>query len=61
VDGATHELRFPWGKAFRRRRLDYLFLQPGPTFWTVEDARHLDTPHPSHSDHRAVLARLRPN
>jgi endonuclease/exonuclease/phosphatase family metal-dependent hydrolase len=61
VDGATHELRLPWGKAFRRRRLDYLFLQPGLTFWTVEDARHLDTPHQSHSDHRAVLARLVPN
>lgn len=58
--GTTHELQLPWGKTIRHRRLDYIFLQPGSTDWTVEDARHLQTPHKSHSDHHAVLARLVP-
>jgi len=57
-DATTHELRLPWGKSFRRRRLDYIFLQPGPTYWTVAEARHLETPGGAHSDHRAVMARL---
>jgi endonuclease/exonuclease/phosphatase family metal-dependent hydrolase len=59
-DATTHELRFPWGASFRRRRLDYIFLQPGPTFWTILEARHLETPYEPHSDHRAVMARLVP-
>jgi endonuclease/exonuclease/phosphatase family metal-dependent hydrolase len=59
-NATTHELRMPWGASFRRRRLDYIFLQPGPTFWTVLEARHLETPDGSHSDHRAVMARLMP-
>lgn len=60
-EGTTHELRLPWGKTFRRRRLDYIFLQPGPTYWAVEDARHLEHKYEPHSDHRAVLAKLRSN
>jgi endonuclease/exonuclease/phosphatase family metal-dependent hydrolase len=60
-DATTHELRLPWGPSFMRRRLDYIFLQPGPTFWTVLEARHLETPHEPHSDHRAVMARLTPH
>jgi endonuclease/exonuclease/phosphatase family metal-dependent hydrolase len=59
-DATTHELHLPWGASFRRRRLDYIFLQPGPTFWTVLEARHLETPNEPHSDHRAVMARLIP-
>lgn len=57
-DATTHEVRLPWGASFRRRRLDYIFLQPGPTYWTVAEARHLETSGGLHSDHRAVLARL---
>jgi endonuclease/exonuclease/phosphatase family metal-dependent hydrolase len=59
-EGTTHELRLPWGKSFRRRRLDYIFLQPGPTYWAVQDAKHLRTPQEAHSDHHAVLAKLSP-
>jgi endonuclease/exonuclease/phosphatase family metal-dependent hydrolase len=57
-DATTHELRLPWGTSFRRRRLDYIFLQPGPTYWTVLEARHLKGLDKPHSDHRAVMARL---
>lgn len=59
-DATTHELRLPWGASFRKRRLDYIFLQPGLTYWTVAEARHLETPGGPHSDHRAVMARLVP-
>jgi endonuclease/exonuclease/phosphatase family metal-dependent hydrolase len=59
-DATTHELRLPWGASFRRRRLDYIFLQPGPTFWTILEARHLETKDVPYSDHRAVMARLVP-
>jgi endonuclease/exonuclease/phosphatase family metal-dependent hydrolase len=60
ADATTHEVRLPWGNSFRRRRLDYIFLQPGPKLWSVIDARHLETPQSPHSDHRAVMARLVP-
>jgi endonuclease/exonuclease/phosphatase family metal-dependent hydrolase len=59
-DATTHELHFPWGASFRRQRLDYIFLQPGPTFWNVLEARHLETLNEPYSDHRAVMARLIP-
>lgn len=59
ADGTTHELRWPWGQTMRRRRLDYLFLYPGKRPWQVLEARHLDAPGGPHSDHRAVLVRLR--
>jgi endonuclease/exonuclease/phosphatase family metal-dependent hydrolase len=58
ADGITYELRLPWGTNLLRRRLDYLFLQPGEQQWWVEDARHLFAPQLAHSDHRAVLVRL---
>ena len=58
--GATHELRWPWGKTWRSQRLDYIFLQPGRQPWTVLEARHLETPGGRHSDHKAVVARLAP-
>lgn len=58
-DGATHELRLPWGR--RRRRLDYLFLHGAEPCWQVLEAHHLDAPGGPHSDHRAVLARLKAN
>jgi endonuclease/exonuclease/phosphatase family metal-dependent hydrolase len=59
-DGATHELRWPWGGLLRKARLDYLFLVPGKLQWMVTEARHLMTPELSHSDHHAVLTRLSP-
>lgn len=57
ADGVTHEVRWPWGRLWRRR-LDYLFLKPGSQRWRVLSARHLDAPGGPHSDHRAVLTRL---
>jgi endonuclease/exonuclease/phosphatase family metal-dependent hydrolase len=60
ADGATHELRWPWGGILRRQRLDYIFLHAGLRPWAVLEARHLETPGGPHSDHRAVLARLAP-
>lgn len=59
-DGTTHELRWPWGKAFRRDRLDYIFLKSRKNHWEVLEARHLETPGEPHSDHQAVLLRLAP-
>ena len=59
-DGATHELRWPWGRPFRRDRLDYIFLKARQNHWKVLEARHLETPGLLHSDHRAVLLRLAP-
>lgn len=58
ADGTTFEWRSPWGHPLLRRRLDYLFLHVGDRPWRVLEARHLDAPGLSHSDHRAVLARL---
>jgi len=58
ADGATHELKWPWGGRLRRHRLDYLFLSPGSHRWHVLEARHIDAPGGPHSDHRAVLVRL---
>jgi endonuclease/exonuclease/phosphatase family metal-dependent hydrolase len=49
VKAATHELRWPWGQSFHRRRLDYVFIHPGNHAWQVVAAEHL-----------AVLAQLRP-
>ncbi len=57
ADGVTHEIRWPWGRSWRRR-LDYLFLKPGVKRWQVLNARHIDAPGGPHSDHRAVLAQL---
>lgn len=59
-DGTTFELTWPWGKPMWRSRLDYLFLRSGSVRWHVLDARHLDAPKLTHSDHRAVVARLVP-
>ena len=60
ADGATHELRWPWGGLIRRARLDYIFLHPGASPWRVIEARHLQAEGGPHSDHHAVLARLAP-
>jgi endonuclease/exonuclease/phosphatase family metal-dependent hydrolase len=60
ADGTTHEIRWPWGKVIRRRRLDYLFLRGGEPGWRVIESRHLEASEEPHSDHRAVVARLRP-
>lgn len=56
ADGATYEQSWPWGRT--KRRLDYLFMNPGTGGWQVTAARHLDAPGGPHSDHRAVLARI---
>ncbi len=58
ADGITHEIRWPWGKSGRKRRLDYLFLKPGNMTWSIQKACHLDAPGGPHSDHRAVLTQL---
>lgn len=60
ADGATHELRWPWGKSLRRARLDYIFLKAERDNWKILEARHLETPGERHSDHQAVLLRLAP-
>jgi endonuclease/exonuclease/phosphatase family metal-dependent hydrolase len=60
ADGTTHELHWPWGGVFRRHRLDYIFLQPGSINWIVLESRHLQVKDGPHSDHRAVLTRLKP-
>ena len=60
ADGATHELHWPWGRALRRARLDYIFLKARRDQWKVLEAHHLETPGERHSDHRAVLLRLAP-
>ena len=59
TEGATHELRLFSRSRARRRRLDYIFLSPGDRRWRVLEACHLDAPDGPHSDHRAVLARLK--
>ncbi len=60
ADGTTHELRWPWGGGVRRRRLDYLFLRPGRAAWAVVESRHVRASPTPHSDHHAVVLRLRP-
>jgi endonuclease/exonuclease/phosphatase family metal-dependent hydrolase len=57
--GATHQLRGPWGLPLGQRRLDYLFLHAAKPSWQVLEVQHLDAPGGPHSDHRAVLARLK--
>lgn len=61
ADGTTHELRWPWGERLRGARLDYVFLRLGDPHWSVVEARHLESQVLSHSDHRAVFARLVPS
>jgi endonuclease/exonuclease/phosphatase family metal-dependent hydrolase len=60
ADGATHALRWPWGRVWRHQRLDYIFLHPGERRWLVLDARHVETPNQPHSDHKAVVAHIAP-
>jgi endonuclease/exonuclease/phosphatase family metal-dependent hydrolase len=59
-DGTTHAIRWPWGAPLRKLRLDYLFLRHGEPGWQVIESRRLDSSPDRHSDHSAVLARLRP-
>ena len=57
----THLRRTRVRRALLARRLDYVFVQqPSGGPWQVTDARHVDAPDGPHSDHRAVLAHLRP-
>jgi endonuclease/exonuclease/phosphatase family metal-dependent hydrolase len=60
AEGTTHALRWPWGSVLRRQRLDYLFLNSPALQWKVVEARHLGAQINSHSDHKAVLARIKP-
>ena len=60
-EGSTHQLNWPWGGILRRQRLDYLFLHGGGDQWDITDAQHLATAPLAHSDHMAVLTRLRRN
>lgn len=57
-DGHTHTLRWPWGGAIRRHRLDYIFLIGEQVGWKVLETHHLSTPTLAHSDHRVVFTRL---
>ncbi|MGD2078515.1 MAG: endonuclease/exonuclease/phosphatase family protein [Chloroflexota bacterium] len=62
-DGTTYQLRWPWGNALLRQRLDYIFLQhgqPGHSPWRVIEATATRSPGLAHSDHLAVVARLKP-
>jgi endonuclease/exonuclease/phosphatase family metal-dependent hydrolase len=58
AEGSTHVLHIPPWRKPSRRRLDYIFLQPGNQRWQVLDARHLDVPEAPYSDHSAVIARI---
>jgi len=60
ADGATHELRRPWGGVLRRQRLDYIFLLPGKPHWDVLETFHLASADEPHSDHHMVMTRLLP-
>ncbi len=57
ADGTTHKIRWPWGTALWRNRLDYLFLKENEPHWRVVEARHVSHPH---SDHKPVMVRLSP-
>lgn len=58
--GATHALDGVLGRLIGKRRLDYIFLQPGDQPWKVIDTQHLETQELKHSDHFAVLMRFAP-
>jgi endonuclease/exonuclease/phosphatase family metal-dependent hydrolase len=60
-DGVTHEIKTPWGGILHRARLDYIFFRHGRSRWIISEASHLKPSLKPHSDHRAVLVRLRPN
>jgi endonuclease/exonuclease/phosphatase family metal-dependent hydrolase len=60
-DGVTHEIRTPWGGILHRARLDYIFFRHGRSRWIVSEAHHLHSSLKPHSDHSAVLVRLRPD
>jgi len=60
ADGTTHEIRWPWGAALRRHRLDYLFLGGDEQNWEVVEATHVDRGSRPHSDHKPVMVRLSP-
>lgn len=59
-DGVTHEIKTPWGSVLHRARLDYVFLRHGLSRWSVFEANHIKSSLIPHSDHSAVLVRLRP-
>jgi endonuclease/exonuclease/phosphatase family metal-dependent hydrolase len=56
----SHTLRWPWGSALRKHRLDYLFLKPAKSRWRILEADYLDHGDDPLSDHKAVLTRLAP-
>lgn len=56
-NGYSHEILWPWGKVFKRSRLDYLFLRRGNHSWRVDEARHLETDECPLSDHKPVLVK----
>jgi endonuclease/exonuclease/phosphatase family metal-dependent hydrolase len=61
ADGTTFEIRWPWGTPFFRRRFDYIFLRQGQSDWRVMDARHVESAELLHSDHTAVITRVKPH
>lgn len=58
-EAPTHSLRWPWGGLIRRERLDYVFFHRQDPGWQIVETRHVSTPVRPHSDHAAVLTRLR--
>ena len=61
ANGITHEIKAPWGSILHRARLDYIFFRQGLARWNIFDANHIKSPLNPHSDHSAVLVRLRPH
>jgi len=60
TDGTTHELRMPCGIAFKRSRLDYIFLRNGRVPWRVLETGLVMSEDMPLSDHQFVLTRIRP-
>ena len=60
TDAITHILRWPWGGVLSKRRLDYIFLNPGGKRIKIASVRHyFDELNPL-SDHAFVIARFAP-
>ncbi len=55
----THAVRWPWGGRSHSRRIDYIFLEQPDSDWHILEAQHLQADGQPHSDHDAVLTRLR--
>ncbi len=57
--GGTHTINWPWGGKGLSRRLDYIFIKRANPALQILETRHLQAGSLPHSDHSAVLTRLR--